>query len=911
MTQTKKTASKGGTTRKTNKTSSTKSSYKRSSGTKKTPAKRTGAAKSKALTTQDYIVYQDIKAILIVALSVLLFACNFGLIGTFGTYVSDFMFGLFGVLAYVAPLFIGFILIYKMFNLNNPLGPVKIISGCLLFLLVDMIIDFSTGISRSVSKFSIKDFYSFCAKEHKGGGIFAEMADYGLNKAIGVVGTYIVISILILIFILVLTGKSLIKGVSDTSDALIDKVNRERDYQDELQSRREAVYDERRRQRELERTLREEELLKRREEKLHEVQEKNAQRAQKKQMMSDVENAIGEREANKVLKANSKVKGITLDTTITPPVTDKLSKNDEIHEITLNDFDPANPENSYSLDIPGTNLTEVYIEDEDENEENMVADGPVISDNVKPKANIKATETHASLPQSKPANKPLAYDEVKAAAGQSMAQKHEYVFPPISLLSVNTNKSKGDSAQEIRNTAQKLQETLATFGVEATVTDISQGPTVTRFELQPKLGVKVSRIKNLSDDIKLNLAAADIRIEAPIPGKAAIGIEVPNKENQAVLLRDLIDTPEFKKSDSNLAFAVGKDIAGKTIIYDIDKFPHLLIAGATGSGKSVCINTLIMSIIYKAHPNDVKLIMIDPKVVELSVYNGIPHLLCPVVTDAKKASATLNFAVNEMMERYQKFAAMNTRDLAGYNRVVEENGEDEFNKKLPQIVIIVDELADLIMVAKNEVEDAICRLAQLARAAGIHLIIATQRPSVDVITGLIKANMPSRLAFAVSSAIDSRTILDMGGAEELLGKGDMLFFPKGLKKPVRLQGGFVSDQEVNSVVDFLKQQGHTSYDETISEKIEKMGSGPSQNGSSDTEGAGVDDEFINVGRFVIESNKASIGWVQRRFKMGFNRAARIMDQLADAGVVGPDEGTKARQILMSSEQFENYIENEL
>ncbi len=458
----------------------------------------------------------------------------------------------------------------------------------------------------------------------------------------------------------------------------------------------------------------------------------------------------------------------------------------------------------------------------------------------------------------------------------------------------------------------RLQQTLATFGVRVTITDISQGPSVTRYELQPEQGVKVSKIVGLSDDIKLNLAATDIRIEAPIPGKAAIGIEVPNKENMAVALRDLLETKEFKEFPSNLAFAVGKDIAGKVVVADIAKMPHMLIAGATGSGKSVCINTLIMSILYKAHPDDVKLIMVDPKVVELSVYNGIPHLLIPVVTDPKKAAAALHWGVSEMTERYKKFADFNVRDLKGYNQKVEsmrEKGEEDAPAKLPQIVIIVDELADLMMVSPGEVEESICRLAQLARAAGIHLIIATQRPSVDVITGLIKANMPSRVAFSVSSGVDSRTILDMNGAEKLLGKGDMLFYPQGYSKPARVQGAFVSDREVSDVVDFLKNQAIGNvYAADVEEKIQNIGSS-SQGGQAGAESAGsVDEYFADAGRFIIDKDKASIGMLQRMFKIGFNRAARIMDQLSEYGVVGEEEGTKPRKVLMSMAEFEQLLE---
>ena len=482
-----------------------------------------------------------------------------------------------------------------------------------------------------------------------------------------------------------------------------------------------------------------------------------------------------------------------------------------------------------------------------------------------------------------------------------------YEFPPLELLSRPKKSSKGVSDGELKETAIKLQQTLQSFGVGVTITNVSCGPAVTRYELQPEQGVKVSKITNLADDIKLNLAAADIRIEAPIPGKAAVGIEVPNKENSAVMFRELIEGKEFKEHGSNLAFAVGKDIGGQVVVTDIAKMPHLLIAGATGSGKSVCINTLIMSILYKAHPDDVKLIMVDPKVVELSVYNGIPHLLIPVVTDPKKASAALNWAVMEMTDRYNRFAEIGVRDIKGYNTKIEkvEEYNDEKFQKMPQIVIIVDELADLMMVAPGEVEDAICRLAQMARAAGIHLIIATQRPSVNVITGLIKANVPSRIAFSVSSAIDSRTIIDSSGAEKLLGKGDMLFFPSGYPKPVRIQGAFVSDKEVSEVVEYLSsQQSKPSYNEDITNKIT---SAPSSEGAT-APANDRDDYFVEAGKFIIEKNKASIGMLQRVYKIGFNRAARIMDQLYEAGVVGPEEGTKPRKVIMSEEEFEQYVD---
>lgn len=492
-------------------------------------------------------------------------------------------------------------------------------------------------------------------------------------------------------------------------------------------------------------------------------------------------------------------------------------------------------------------------------------------------------------------------------------ENRKYSFPPFSLMEKGPKINSPETDKELKETAYRLQETLRTFGVNVTITEISQGPSITRYELQPEQGVKVSKIVNLADDIKLSLAAMDIRIEAPIPGKPAIGIEVPNKHPSIVELRDILETQEFRGAKSRLAFAVGKDLGGKTVVTDIAKMPHLLIAGATGSGKSVCINTIIMSILYKASPEEVQLIMIDPKVVELSVYNGIPHLMIPVVTDVRKASAALNWAVAEMERRYKLFAAAGTRDLNGYNAMVRAKGEDagDNEKVLSRLVVIVDELADLMMVAKNEVESSICRLAQLARAAGIHLIIATQRPSVDVITGLIKANMPSRIAFAVTSQVDSRTILDMAGAEKLIGKGDMLFYPQNYQKPARIQGAFVSDEDVQKVVEYIKDNnqvdnaGMSSIENEIEGLAASDGNAQSADFGSDSR---YDEYFAEAGRFIIDKNKASIGMLQRVFKIGFNRAARIMDQLAEAGVVSEENGTRARQVLMDMPAFERLLE---
>lgn len=470
------------------------------------------------------------------------------------------------------------------------------------------------------------------------------------------------------------------------------------------------------------------------------------------------------------------------------------------------------------------------------------------------------------------------------------ANYDNYKIPSVNLLNKIDKKADDNSKKKVLKNASLLEKTLSDFGVEAKVNQVTVGPTITRYEIQPSPGVKVSKIVNLTDDIALSLAARSIRMEAPIPGKSAIGIEVPNETPLMVGLREVFESEEFKKFDSPLAMALGKDISGKPVIGDIGKMPHLLIAGSTGSGKSVCVNTLISSILYKARPDEVKLLLIDPKVVELANYNGIPHLLIPVVTDPKKAANALNWAVVEMNKRYKMFAENGVKDITSYNEKCEE--------KLPKIVIIIDELADLMMASANDVEDYICRLAQMARAAGMHLIVATQRPSVDVITGVIKANIPSRIAFAVSSQTDSRTILDMGGAEKLLGKGDMLFYPLGASKPVRLQGAFISENESQNVIDFVKSQvkEEVKYEENIMDTISKV----NMEKSSD------EDELLSEAiEFVVESGQGSASMLQRKFKIGFNRAARLIDSMEERGIVGPNEGSKPRKVLMSKQDLQN------
>lgn len=481
-----------------------------------------------------------------------------------------------------------------------------------------------------------------------------------------------------------------------------------------------------------------------------------------------------------------------------------------------------------------------------------------------------------------------------------IVEDEHYEYPPVELLSKPSKKALKGGAKALTDTATRLQKTLYSFGVSAKVENVSVGPAITRYELKPAEGVRVSKIANLADDIALNLAAETIRIEAPIPGKQAVGIEVPNKEKEVVHFREILDSKEFKENKSKLTVGLGKDVAGNVQLADIGKMPHVLIAGSTGSGKSVCINTLITSIIYNAKPSEVKFVMVDPKVVELSVYNGIPHLLIPVVTDPRKAAGALAWAVQEMDDRYNKFASKGVRDLKGYNKAIEKENEAGI---LPQIVIIIDELADLMMVAKNDVEDAICRLAQKARAAGMHLVIATQRPSVDVITGLIKANVPSRIAFAVSSQVDSRTILDSVGAEKLLGKGDMLFFPAGAPKPSRVQGAFVSDDEVEKIVDFIKSNGTANYSEDILESIENSNKSDKELAAEAAEDDDTDPFLMDAIQTVVETGQASTSFIQRRFKVGYARAGRIIDQMEERGVISGYQGSKPREVLMSLERL--------
>lgn len=908
------------------KTSSGNKRTAKSSGTKKTKSSARSKKAAPIRSAQDGALFHEIGLIVLFAAMVLLFFCNFGLIGPGGDAVSGVLFGVFGLTAYVVPILVFLAVAFWFANEGNPNVVRKVVAGIVLFFMIGIVCDLLHA-NEGMADYSLAILYEYCREDKAGGGILAGSVSFFLRHYLGVVGTVLVVFLCCVVCLILLTEKSLINSMKKGGSRM-----RELSREDAARRREQA-------------RIRHEEQEERRARK----EEEHARREEERRLRAE------EKENEKILRMERKVSGVMLDTALSRPE-EAAPRRDDIHEIILSQeeegqeafeeeeiWDSYGPQETAQSDLPedlppvefhrfpsgGTGQTAPIEEElmpQKSPEERGMRELKAPEEDPQPSIRIHkenkmeeaepAQERMQPVPEKPKAQPEGATSAAKMESGSVQAGSREpkpYSFPPLALLHKGTAAT-GDSERELKETAVRLQQTLATFGVRVTVTDISQGPSITRYELQPEQGVKVSKIVGLADDIKLNLAATDIRIEAPIPGKAAVGIEVPNKESIPVMLRDLLEAKEFRDFASKIAFAVGKDIAGKVVVSDIAKMPHMLIAGATGSGKSVCINTLIMSILYKAHPDDVKLIMVDPKVVELSIYNGIPHLLIPVVTDPKKASAALHWGVAEMEDRYKKFADFNVRDLAGYNKKVaamQEKGEENAPRRLPQIVIIVDELADLMMVCPGEVEESICRLAQLARACGIHLIIATQRPSVDVITGLIKANMPSRAAFAVSSGVDSRTILDMVGAEKLLGKGDMLFYPQGYPKPARIQGAFVSDGEVSDVVDFLKNQalGNT-YAEDIEEKIKNIGSTGAGGGESGG-GNDVDELFERAARLIIDKDKASIGMLQRALQIGFNRAARIMDQLCRYGVVGEEEGTKPRKILMSPEQFEELLEEVL
>lgn len=856
---------------------------KSSKGQKKTRTGKTSTQKKKTtiqVEKKGDDLSKDIILWTVLAVSILLFVSNLGVGGVVGNAVSGFFFGVFGLTAYLFPIVLLVGTFFAISNKENTFALMKLIFSLifLVFLctLIELMFHGDTG-GGAVYSF----FYSW---QHRAGGGFVGGGIAGLLcEGFGLIGAYVITIAVMGISAVLISEKSAIKGIQKNA-----------------------------------RHLQQTEKLRLRKKKSRQMEEIPKPRLPE------------QKTDRKLPRRERKVEGVALDTQLRERESSPDAPSDEVNEVNIRIFD----EQVEVADVHRVPLTSetpseetLPLEETSSEPDRAAAKEPVGRKTVALKSkgspageSVLESERKAEIP-SGPVRESAAAQKALEGEGDgkdNVPAEQPYRYPPISLLHTPSRKGGGNSKAALQETAAKLQQILKNFGVNVTVTDVSCGPAVTRYEIQPEMGVKVSKIVNLADDIKLNLAAADIRIEAPIPGKAAVGIEVPNKQKVVVSFRELVESPEFQDSESKISFAVGRDIAGKVVISNIAKMPHLLIAGATGSGKSVCINTIIMSILYKASPKEVKLIMVDPKVVELSVYNGIPHLLIPVVTDPKKAAGALHWAVTEMMDRYEKFADAGVRDMKGYNAKI-KNGTMKINhngqvvdvavEKMPQIVIIVDELADLMMVAASEVEESICRLAQLARAAGIHLIIATQRPSVNVITGLIKANMPSRIAFSVTSNIDSRTILDMGGAEKLLGNGDMLYYPQGFTKPLRVQGAFVTDDEVAKVVDFLSKHNEAgTYSEEIQEKIASAEIGTGSGGDGDNAAADSRDAYFEAaGRLLIEKEKGSIGMLQRNFKVGFNRAARIMDQLQEAGVVGPEEGTKPRKVLMSLEAFEQIL----
>lgn len=839
----------------------------------------------------------EIKLWVSLAIAVLLELSNFGMAGRVGNAVSTFMFGIFGIFAYIVPIAAFFGFVFLMVNINNEKAVTKVLAAILLLILLCV---FAQIIMTGGAD---EEFYKICSEQRSGGGVIGGMIGSGLCSVIGVYGTVIFILFMTIIALIVITEKSFVSGIKKGYSATKDNIDKMKTES--------AIY--------------------------NETKKKNKRLNRKGMGVANVKLARNDKQDENLHEIHSVYRGPLEERKEEKceTVTDKAEVIDNLPEVedTVEEkriieheiYVPAKSDAGRNVHTSDNVNHEPQEEKRDENEPFRPKEKIEVSKAAK---EIMGRKAFSSVPAAKSTdlkqpdkNIQEAPDVSKGVAAPSAPGKRtsnqggikkifRYEFPPLSLLKKGNIKKAAKKINGFSETALRLQEILKNFGVNVTVTNESRGPSVTRYELQPEMGTKVSKITALTDDIKLNLAAADIRIEAPIPGKAAVGIEVPNDTREPVFLRDLIESDELKNHPSKLAFAAGMDIAGNVIVADIAKMPHMLIAGTTGSGKSVFTNSIIMSILYRADPMEVKLIIVDPKVVEFGVYNGIPHLLTPVVTDPRKAAGALAWAVNEMSDRYKKFAEYNVRDLKGYNAKIAgmepAEGEPPL-QKLPQILIIIDELADLMMVAAKEVESSICRLAQLARAAGIHLVIATQRPSVDVVTGLIKANIPSRVALLVSSGIDSRTIIDINGAEKLLGNGDMLFYPSGYVKPVRVQGAFVSDEEVQSVVEFI-----TSHTEKVeyNEEITSQPAASDEHTGGDSDDANQYDEyFAEAARFVIEKGKGSTSMLQRMYRIGFNRAARIMDQLAEAGVVGEEEGTKPRKILMTLEEFEDYLKN--
>ena len=870
---------------------------------KRTNKNKTGKGTSRKKAIQGNVeqnAYAGLKeeAILILSflVSLLLLLSNLGFCGIVGEGLSQGLVFLFGSFSVLFPFVFFFLVAFTMANRNNPMIMRKIPFICFLYIFLGAFLPVLI-LGKSIPE----DLTDLLTE----GGVLPGIFLLFLKQFLGSLGAMIVLFFAILLCLVMITEKPLMSLFALFSVQTAEKAGRraKSDLQRISQTAREALEERRSRREEREADFQTtdfhlEDFKEEREVSLLEAEENKEKEALRSDLLSVKEELDLINSKKEDWKEDSfTVEGLSDSSEVEELFPEDVSEIDEVPK-----SQSLKKQSLKKQSLKKQSMKEELL-DEEELKKRLLQGDPssrvvytadgrrIASDNENLQKRIQEKKEEE-----------LTVDSVPEKAAKP------YVFPPLSLLK-RSHTQEEEKRSEIEKNAQTLKETLKSFGITVSISNVSVGPSVTRYELQPEQGVKLAKIVSLSNDIKMRLAAADIRIEAPIPGKSAVGIEVPNKNSQVVYLGDILSSPAFQENRMKLAFGVGKDIGGKVVVTDIAKMPHLLVAGATGAGKSVSINTLIMSILYRYSPEEVRMIMVDPKVVELQVYNGIPHLLIPVVTDPKKAAAALNWAVAEMTSRYKKFAAYGVRDLSGYNEKIrgltEEEREKEGLSVLPQILIIIDELADLMMVSASEVEDAIVRLTQLARACGMHLIIATQRPSVNVITGLIKANVPSRIAFSVSSGVDSRTIIDMNGAEKLLGKGDMLFFPQNLPKPIRVQGAFVSDEEVAKVTEFLKSQGEAEYNHSISKSLEKEATEETGGSQSDR-----DELFAEAGSLVIETDKASIGFLQRKFRIGFNRAARIMDQLAAEHVVGEEEGTKARKVLMNMEEFEELLSTE-
>ena len=836
-------------------------------------------AKKKNVKSENNGFYKELVIWITLLVSIILILCVFNLCGPLSNVFGAFLFGMFGFLAYLFPVLLFFTAGFYMMNKDNKKVVGRIIASWGLYIIIVVLLQLFKGdIETNLLHYYIQGY-----TDRTGGGFIGGLISTGLKTAMGTFATTIVLIIISFILVAYISGKFIASMILDKST---ERYN-------EIREAREADH-----------------------KKADKPAKENVPKQKKKRITYTFptdEQVVIPTEGQGVLPILEQTEEPEEERHVEVPIYQK-----EIDEKFGREASERNADKSLDELIKRA----TFVEDDNDIvasvEQSLAGNIEAVMEDINNSEDIvPAKEDNVPADKKEISAENATENADKGISGETLdivlpPEPIKYEFPPLSLLQSSKKSQKGMTDKELKDTAIRLRECLKSFKVDVTITDIICGPTVTRYELLPALGTRVKKITELENDIKLNLAAKDIRIEAPIPGKSAVGIEVPNSDKQVITLRDILESNEFKEHKSLVSFGTGKDIGGRNIVADIETMPHLLIAGSTGSGKSVCINTIVMSILYKADPNDVKLIMIDPKVVELSIYNGIPHLCIPVVTDPKKAAAALNWGVAEMNDRYNKFAELGTKDMKGYNKkVATMKNNPNMYVKMPQIVIIVDELADLMMVASHDVENAICRLAQKARAAGIHLIIATQRPSVDVITGLIKANIPSRIAFAVTSSIDSRTILDASGAEKLLGKGDMLFAHRENSKPLRVQGAFVSEGEVTKVTSFVKGQYDAPvYDATISEKIEKTELTGGKGGNStaaEAEAAnddGHDDLFYEAGKFIISKQKASIGTLQRVFKIGFNRGARIMDQLCEAGVVSEEDGKKPRNILMTLEEFE-------